>query len=48
MALMPSDRLLRISKATSREVTLWREGVSLESATGQQLDSLRLVVAVDR
>lgn len=48
MARTLGDRLLRVSEATSKEATLWREGANLERVTGKTIDVLRLEAAVDR
>ena len=44
----PRDRLQRVTKAKVKDVSLWREGVNLELATGHTLDELRERTTSDR
>jgi uncharacterized protein (UPF0332 family) len=44
----PTDRLLRVSKATKSKLEAWREGVSLERDTGRTLSELHHRATADR
>jgi hypothetical protein len=43
-----NERLLRVSKASSKEATIWREGIDIASRTGRSLDDLARQAAQDR
>jgi uncharacterized protein (UPF0332 family) len=45
---IPAPRLLRVATAKKQLLQDWREGVSLESATGHTLDALRQRATADR
>ena len=45
---LPSTRLLRISEANAVLLGNWKEGVSIESASGLAIDDLRLRAAASR